>query len=87
MDENLRLLLEDIYVLLRNQGYSYQSQIIRKLIYCVEVNDLYEFQRLKKSSIIGGGAGSIADISLQDYEKQQQLSNNLAKLKAKISQI
>lgn len=87
MDENLRLLLEDIYFILRELGYSYQSQIIRKLIFYVKTNNLNDFRKLKESSIIWGGAGSIADISIKDYETQQKLSDLLDKLKAKMSKI
>jgi hypothetical protein len=81
MDKNIRILLEDIYLILRDLGYSYQSQIIKKLIFCVETNDTKEFRKLMKSPIIWGGAGSIADISIQNHETQKRLSEYLKKLK------
>jgi hypothetical protein len=81
MDEGLRSLLEDLYILLRGLGYSYQSEIIKKLLYYVETNDVEKFKKTFKSSTIWGGAGSIKDIALQNDEMQRKLSGYITKLK------
>jgi hypothetical protein len=81
MDEKLKQLLEQLYFFLRDQGFSTQSEKIRKLIYCVEINDIKKFRKEFKSSMIWGGGGSIRDIGLRDREKQSKLDDYVRELK------
>ncbi|PZX59325.1 hypothetical protein LV84_01356 [Algoriphagus ratkowskyi] len=81
MDQKLNQLLEQLYIFLRDQGFSAQSETIRKLIYCVEINDVKKFRKEFKSSMIWGGVGSIRDIDLRDREKQNKLNVYMKELK------
>lgn len=80
MDENLNQLIEQLYNLLRDQGYREQSETIKKLLYYFELNDTKNFRKELKSPMIWGGAGSIRDIDLRDKKKQITLDIYLKKL-------
>ena len=81
MHERLKELLEQMYYLLRDNGFSIQSEAIIKLIYSLEVNDIKKFKKEFKSSMLWGGAGSIRDIDLMNKEIQTKLDNYIKELK------
>jgi hypothetical protein len=81
MNDELNNLLQKLYLFLRGQGFAYQSNIIRRLIYYAETGDYKNLKKGLKSSIIWGGAGSIRDIDLMDREKQLELETYLKDLK------
>jgi len=81
MDERLKQLLDQLYIFLRDQGFSKQSEAIRRLMYCVEMDDVKKFRKEFKSSMIWGGAGSIKDIDLRDRKEQNKLDEHVKELK------
>lgn len=81
MNESLKKVLNDLYVLLREEGFSSHLIPISKLIYYAENNDVKNYKKAFKSSLIWGGAGSIRDIDLRDPIKQNELNNYLKVMK------
>lgn len=81
MHTELKLLLENLYTFLRDEGFSKLAVSILKLLQSLEQNNIKEFRRNFKSIDIWGGAGSISDISFRDSNKQGLLEKHLLDLK------
>ena len=69
VNENL---LDELYVLLRDNGYSSESIALKSVIFSIKSNNQKNFLNSFKENIIWGGAGSLIDLDFRDVKMNQK---------------
>ncbi|MCF1749658.1 hypothetical protein [Mariniradius sediminis] len=75
--ERFKILLTDIYEVLRDSAYTAQANWILQILAAVENRDQEIFKKKVISSELLGGSGSVIDVWIEDEKKMKWLDSRL----------
>ncbi len=81
VNENLLEELNELYTLLRDKGFSSQSNALKSVIFSIKNSNEKNFLNSFKENIIWGGSGSLIDIDFRDAKMNQKKRIVLKKLR------
>lgn len=75
--EKLLNALDNIYSILRDEGFSKQAEYIARLIFPLTTKDDLLFKSRALSAEVWGGAGAVWEVDIRDYLKREEFRRNI----------
>jgi hypothetical protein len=75
--EQMKIVLTDIYEILRDEAYSAQANCVKEILVTVHSEDVEGFRGKVLSNELLGGSGSVVDVWIQNPENRETLDKRL----------